>query len=270
MVVPVPIINNGTPEAGAKTVLLSLQTPTGGASLGALDTAVLTLNDDDPRIRFSSATYAVGEGSSTATITVQRTGATTPVVSANYTTSDGTALAGVDYQATGGVLTFGSGQTSRTFTVPVVNDLLAEGSQTVNLTLSSPIGALLAPPSTAVLTIGDDDTGGSLAFSTALSSITGGGLATITVTRTGGTGGGVSVHYTTSDPGGPSGAVAGADYQAAAGILTFGPQETTKTFSVQTQSVAGNRTVTLTLSAPSPGATLGAPSFATLWIVDGS
>ena len=116
-VIGVPILDNGTPQ-GTRTVLLGLNSPGGGATLGPLNTAVLTINDDDPRVRFSSATYTVSEGSSTASITVQRTGATAPVVSVPYSTSDGSALAGADYTATSGVLTFTSGQTSKTFTVP--------------------------------------------------------------------------------------------------------------------------------------------------------
>ena len=48
-VVGVPIVNNGTPQ-GPRTVLLSLGGPGGGATLGPLNTAVLTINDDDPRV----------------------------------------------------------------------------------------------------------------------------------------------------------------------------------------------------------------------------
>src|SRR6185436_1880397 len=119
LVRPVVILNNGTPE-GPETVILTLETP-GGATIGPLGTAVLTINDDDPRVRYSAATFNVTEGeSASATITVQRTGATGPVVSVPYSTSDGTAIAGVDYMATSGVLTFTAGQTSKTFTVPIV------------------------------------------------------------------------------------------------------------------------------------------------------
>ncbi len=129
-------------------------------------------------------------GSSQATITVQRTGATAPVVSVPYSTSNGTALAGLDYTATSGVLTFASGQTSKTFTVPIVNDTLAEGGQTVNLALGTPIGALLTTPSTATLTITDNDSGGTLVFASPTFSVAeDAGTVTITVVRTGGTGG---------------------------------------------------------------------------------
>ena len=267
-VVSVPIRNDAALNPTPRTVLLALSNPDGGATLGPLRTAVLTLNDDEPRLKFSSAAHSATEGTSAATVTVQRTGATTPIVSVHHATSDGTAQAGVDYQTTTGVLTFAAGQTSRTFSVPLVNNLLAQGPRTVTLTLSDPLGALLTTPATASLTIADNDPGGTVAFSTAVSSVAAGSLATLTVSRTGGTGGGVIVHYATSDLGGPAGAVAGGDYDGSVGDLIFGPGETTKIVSVQTHPVAGNRALILSLSAPSVGATLGTLRTNTLWIVE--
>src|SRR5262249_36856199 len=94
-------------------------------------------------------------------ITVTRTGGSNVPVSVNYATSNGTATAGADYTAVSGTLTFGIGDTSKTFTVPIINDTLVEGNETVNLTLSSPTsGATLGGQATAVLTIQDDDTSG--------------------------------------------------------------------------------------------------------------
>ena len=93
-----------------------------------------------------------------------------------------------------------------------------------------------------------------------------GGSVTITVVRTGGTGGGVTVQYATSNGTG----LAGTDYDTTSGTLTFGAGETSKTFTVPVHVNAGssaNKSVTLTLSNPSTGAALGAPSTATLWIV---
>jgi hypothetical protein len=70
----------------------------------------------------------------------------------------------LDYFATSGVLTFGAGMMSRTFTVPILNDTLDEPSETVTLTLSSPGGgATLGTPSTARLTIVDNDPAGPVA-----------------------------------------------------------------------------------------------------------
>jgi hypothetical protein len=165
------------------------------------------------------------------------------------------------------VLTFTSGQTSKTFTVPILNDTLVEGNDTVYLVLGTPTGALLAAPDTATLRITDEDAGGTIVFAVSTFSVAeDGGSVTIPVVRTGGAGGGVTVRYATSDGTG----AAGTDYDARSGTLTFGPNETTQTFTVPVRVNAGsaaNKSVTLTLSNPSIGAVLGARSVATLWIV---
>ncbi len=222
-------------------------------------------------LQFSTASYAVNENGGTATITVTRTNGSDGTVSVHYATGNGTAAAGSDYTATSGTLTFAAGETSKTFTVPVLNDTAVEGNETVNLTLSSPTGgATLGSQATAVLTIQDDDVAqpGTLQLNAGSYSLTeNGGSLTVTVTRTGGTGGTVSVHYATSD----GTATAGSDYTAVSGTLTFADGEASKTFTVPVLDdslVEGNETVTLTLSNPTGGAMLGSPASAALTIVD--
>jgi hypothetical protein len=78
-------------------------------------------------------------------------------VDVNYATSDGTATEGVDYIGTSGTLTFDPGVTSQSFSVTILQDTLAEGDKTINLTLSDRVNAHLGTPSTATLTIVDDD-----------------------------------------------------------------------------------------------------------------
>jgi hypothetical protein len=96
--------------------------------------------------------------------------------------------------------------------------------------------------------------------------------ATITVNRTGGNTGTVTVNYATSN-GTATGSMScpGADYATTSGTLTFNEGETSKTFTVQ---ICGDtapeavETVNLTLSMPTGGATIGTPNPATLNIVD--
>src|SRR5205823_10792604 len=194
----IPIVKDTLDESD-ETVNLTLSNPTGGATLGTPDTAVLTIIDNDSGgvLQFSSATYSVNEGvlSGKAVIKVTRSGGSASGVTVNYSTSDGTATAGFDYTATSGTLTFGAGVTSKTFAIPIVNDTLDEPDETVNLTLSNPTGgATLGTPDTAVLTIIDNDSGGVLQFSSATYTVNEGvlsGKAVIKLTRSGGSASGV-------------------------------------------------------------------------------
>jgi probable HAF family extracellular repeat protein len=110
---------------------------------------------------------------------------------------------------------------------------------------------------------------GTLQFDSAAYSVSESGLKrTITVTRTDGFGGAVSVNYATSDG---TATAAGSDYQATSGTLSFAQGETSKTFDVNVNNDSvfeANETVNLTLSNPQGGATLGTPNTAVLTLND--
>ena len=72
-------------------------------------------------------------------------------------TGNNTASAGSDYTATSGTLFFAAGEASKTIGVPITADSTPEGNEALNLTLSSPVGALIGRNSSASLTILDDD-----------------------------------------------------------------------------------------------------------------
>jgi Calx-beta domain len=157
----IPIVKDTLDESD-ETVNLTLSNPTGGATIGASDTAVLTIIDNDTGgvLQFSSATYTVNEGvrSGKALIKVTRSGGRASGVSVDYTITDGTAVAGADYGAPNGTLTFNAGQTSKTFTIDIINDLVDEPNKSVNLVLSNPQGgSSLGARNTAVLNIVNND-----------------------------------------------------------------------------------------------------------------
>jgi len=62
-------------------------------------------------------------------------------VTVNYATADGTATAGSDYQSMSGTLTFAPGETSKTITVQVIGDRLAEPNETFTVNLRNPTNA---------------------------------------------------------------------------------------------------------------------------------
>src|SRR5262249_55577401 len=147
-------------------------------------------------------------------------------------TSAASCSPGSEYRPVSGTLAFGAGQTSRTFAVPICPDQLMAGPKTVGLTLSAPsAGALLGPPATATLQIADQDLGGVLRWSQAAVAVSeGAGSVTLTVSRTGGSAGGVSVDYVIA--GGTATAPPGADADFAGpltGTLTFAPGQTSRT-----------------------------------------
>jgi hypothetical protein len=240
--------------------------------------AMLTIIDNDlaGTVEFSAPTYTVTE-TGAAVITVTRTGGLAEGVTVQYTTRDGApptgASAGLDYTANFGTLTFGANQTSATFSVPILADTIAEGSETMLLSLTNPGGgAILGVRDTAVLTITDNDVAGAVEFDAPVFSVSETGVtATITVRRSGGAASAVSVSWATSNGPAPTGATAGVDYTAASGNVNFGAGVTTRTFTVAVADDAlaeGVETVLLTLSNPRGGAVLGAQSTATLRIVD--
>jgi hypothetical protein len=106
------------------------------------------------QIQFDPTSYTVDESSPTATIRVTRTVDFSGTSSVEYLSTDGTATAGQDYVAVSGKLTFSPGDTVKTFEVPIINDRVPEGSETVNLNLRNPSGANLPPAGDhALLTI---------------------------------------------------------------------------------------------------------------------
>ncbi|HWS70845.1 MAG TPA: Calx-beta domain-containing protein, partial [Thermoanaerobaculia bacterium] len=264
----VPILDDTLVE-GNETFNVNLTAPTGGATLGAPATEVVTITDFEPgQLQFSSATGSVNENGGTITITVTRTGGTDGAVSASYTTSNGTATAGSDYTTTAGTVNFAAGDgVSKTFNVPITNDALVEGNETFNVTLSAPTGgATLGAPATEVVTIVDGGTPGTVQFSTAVNTVSeSAGTIALTVTRTGGSSGPLTVTYTTSN----GTATAPSDYAATTNTVTFlNGDAAPKTINIPIVSDAipePPESFTVSLSMPTAG-TLGAQSITTVTI----
>jgi len=273
----VPIFNGPEVEFD-ETVILVLTNATGGASLpGGLPnstvTTTLTIIDDDflaGRLQYSTDAYTNNENDVSAVITVNRLGGNLGALTVQFQTlAGGTATAGIDYLPTNGVLVWNDGQSGpRTFTVPLLSDGVVEGIESVFLRLSSPSQPdALGARTNATLWIQNGDAFGILSFSQSFYEADENGSApTITVVRSGGSAGAVSVAFATS----PLIALPGVDYLTTNGVLTFLPGEFSRTFTVPLIDNAapdGDRTLQLTLSNPVNGG-LGAFTNVILNIVD--
>lgn len=113
-------------------------------------------------LQFTSANFQAAEriGSTDgAIVTVSRTGGSKGAVSALFTTRDGTGKAGIDYNDATTLVRFADGEQGTRFAkIPIINNQIEDGSRTVLMTLSNPMGcSALGTQNTATFTIIDDD-----------------------------------------------------------------------------------------------------------------
>jgi Tol biopolymer transport system component len=108
--------------------------------------------------QFTADHYNVTEGAGSVLVTVTRAGSISDAATVHFETGDGTATQTKNYLFTMGTLSFSPQETTKTFTVPIVDNALSEGNLTLNLFLGSPVGSGLNAPGRAVVTILDNDT----------------------------------------------------------------------------------------------------------------
>ena len=124
-------------------------------------TATISIIDANTASVSIATTPTINEAAGTATFTVTLDNAIQNPFSVNYTTSNGTALQGVDYTATSGRLDFPANApagTALTFTVPIINDAVAEPTETFTATISGITGGVVViSNATATASIIDND-----------------------------------------------------------------------------------------------------------------
>lgn len=187
------------------------------------DTAALSIND---------VTITEGNsGTANATFTVSLSPRSTKTVTVNCSTANSTAAAGTDYEATSGSLEFTAGQTSKTFTVPIIGEIMDEDEETFVVNLSGPSGGAIIETAQGICTITDNDSPPSLSIDdiTVTEGNSGTVNAAFTVTLSTASSKSVTVDYETAD----NTAISGTDYTTAGpGTLAFSPGETTKTVNI--------------------------------------
>ena len=120
-------------------------------------------NDDPPPayFDFSSETYSVNEGdsgTSTITVTVNRSGNTAGAVSVDLLLEDGNAIPDVDFvDIPTTTLNFADGITTQTFDVTIIGDTIYEGDEGFALELDNPVGGSTGTVWLTTISIIDDD-----------------------------------------------------------------------------------------------------------------
>ena len=109
--------------------------------------------------KLSVADAEVTEGDGTMDFVVTLAPAQQPPAWVHYATADGTARAGEDYRARNGRVKFGAMETTKTVSVPIINDAVKEDGETFTLVLSDPEGALIADGEATGTILDDGDEG---------------------------------------------------------------------------------------------------------------
>ena len=224
-----------------------------GLSWSAGDT--VTIRVRRPRtLSVADASDAENDGEVEFTVTLSE--AATEEVTATWTasikTGDTAAAADLGSMKTGTV-TVAIGDTTETFTVPVVNDATDEGDETFTVTLSSPsTNAKLETDPTAKGTIEDDDPTPTVTVANAAA--TEGDAVEFVVTLSAVSGRDVMVDYATSVATGDD-ATSGVDFTTKNGTLTIAAADNTASGTIEVQTTEDDasesaETFTLTISNP--------------------
>jgi CSLREA domain-containing protein len=261
--VTVPAIQSGQ-------VLTATATDANGNTSEFSACATATSSGNAGQIEFTTNSYTVNENDGNAIITVTRTGGSTGAISATFSTGDSTAQAGSDYTAvTNYSVAYTDGETgTKQIMVPIIDDAVYEGDETVNLSLSTTttnhaqrgVRQTSIDPLAAVLTIVDNEPIPSLSINDVFVAEPTSGTtnATFTVTLSNPAEAPVTLDYQTAD----GTATAPGDYMAITTTqLTFASNQTTQTISVTINGdgvAEGAEDFFVNLSDPSGNATIAA------------
>jgi hypothetical protein len=243
----VDIVGDGVYETN-ETLTVELD----NAARGRVRTVgLVTIMDNDPLPYLSIGDVSMIEGTGgvvNATFPLTLTNPSGNEVTVDYSTAAGSATAGDDYTAVSGTVTFAPEQLTQTITIPINPDAIAETSETFVVNLDNLTGAFFGD-NQATGTIIDDDATPVLNISDA--AVTEGDAGTtvlsFAVTLTSATDQTVTAQFATTD----GTAVAGTDYTAVNGTVSFAPLETEQTITVIIQGdveIEPDEQLTLTLT----------------------
>ncbi|NKE45875.1 cellulase family glycosylhydrolase [Roseomonas frigidaquae] len=187
-----------------------------------------------PEVDIAGVTMLESEG--VALFRIGLSHAATAPVTVSYATEAGTARAGTDFRAALGSVTFAAGETSRVVAVTLVDDAVAEGTESFNLRLTGASGGTLGAAVAEAVVLNDDGPRIEIADASVVERNSGQASLSFTVTLAEASTKAVLVRFATAD----GTAVAGEDYLASSGTLRFDPGETSRNIVVK---VLGDRVI---------------------------
>ena len=264
--ITIPVANTATVEP-TETFSISLTNATGGAGLLAPTNGTITILNTNTGFAFTVSTNSVLETAGMVYVTVSRYNNLSGGVSVNYATTNGTAVSGVNYTATSGTLNFSNNQSLYTIPMPILYDTNVTGDLQFTMGLLSPSGgAQIGIPSMTTIIIKDVDTG--LSFTTNATTVMKNGTNVVLTVRCSNTNAEpVSVNFATSN----GSAVAGVDYTATNGVLTFSNGVATQTITVpilKNSGLNGSHLFTVGLFNPTGTGRILSPSTNLVTILD--
>ena len=152
----ITLVDDGVDEPDETIVIIWQKLSTSDVTPSTINFTGTIVPDTLPALSFAPNIVTVDEDAGSATLTVELAPASSGTVTVDYATRDSAAKAGEDYTATSGTLTFTAGQTSKTITVPILNDDVYENDESFFVDLSNPTGATL-PASVAAVGIDSED-----------------------------------------------------------------------------------------------------------------
>ena len=182
-----------------------------------------------PVFGISSRSYSVLESADYISIKIVRGGLDDQLVTIDYETEDGTAKDGEDYTAVKGTLTFQPQETIKRIKVPIIDDNQYEPDESFTMKISNASEHGVIIVSECEITIIDDDDPGVIGFERrAIDVHEIDESCSINVIRKNGSDGTITVDFMTAD----DTAIAGEDYHATSGTLTFEHGEVLKTITI--------------------------------------
>ncbi|HEV8622873.1 MAG TPA: Calx-beta domain-containing protein [Acidimicrobiia bacterium] len=250
--VPVPVAGD-TVDENDETFTLTLSSPTNATLADSSATGTIVDDDGPPSASIADVTTANESGTASFPVTLSAPSGQPVTVSAR-TTGVGTASVGADYQAKVTNLTFGPGETTKPFDVPLVDDGVHEPNETFEVIITSTDAAI--GRGTATGTITDDDPLPTLSINSVAKPEGNVGVTpfnfTVTLDRA------ASAPVTVAYAAVAGTAESGDDFADANGTVVFTPglpRQQTVTVNVVADTFAeGDETFTVVLSNPSANA----------------